>query len=355
MNRCIGILGCGQLGMMLAQSARNLGAKVCFLAVDETPVVHGLGDIYDESQLDEFIDRIDCATIEREAIPERILEKVAANTRLSPSFDALIRLRSRHSQKALFDELALNTSPWCLVECAADLPAALAGFANRRVRAKRVLGGYDGGGQWTMQADQEPPTVADSDYPLILEAEIDIDEEVSVLMARGADGQFECYPINYNEMRNGVLAWSLIPAPISHELQIKAKTYVEKIMNHLNYVGVLAMEFFISQGELIVNEIAPRVHNTGHWTIEGAQCSQFEQHVRAVMGLPLLPHGALGAAGLCNLLGDARPKDFPSEPVRMYLHWYGKSFRPGRKMGHLTLIGPDLDAVRRATDELALF
>jgi 5-(carboxyamino)imidazole ribonucleotide synthase len=353
MNKRLGIIGCGQLGQMLGQSARHLGAEVSFLAIDEIPVVHGLGEVFEVAQLEQFLARVDYVTVEREAIPEAVLKSVSSRVSMSPSFDALLALRSRESQKAIFDTLGLTTAQWCYVNNVNEYAEAVAAFGCDNIRAKRVLGGYDGGGQWRINK-QSPVAIAADNFPIIMEAEINIDYEISVLMARGHDGDIQCYPLNHNEMRDGVLTWSFVPAQISEAMAEQAKAYAKAVMDHLDYVGIMAMELFVSDGELIINEIAPRVHNTGHWTIEGCQCSQFEQHVRAVMQLPLQDPEPVTAAALCNLLGDCLPSSPPAELVRMYLHWYGKSLRPGRKMGHLTLIGPDSAAIRQAAKDIGL-
>ncbi len=352
MSQRLGIIGCGQLGLMLGRAAIKLGVTVSFLKVNEIPVVEGIGRVFDETELQDFLANVDFVTIEREAIPEEILKEVSEKTVLAPSFDALICLRQRHTQKALFDSLGIPTAPWVYVERASDLAAAVESLPSVRVRAKRVLGGYDGGGQWKIVKGAALPAIPEDNYPVILEAEVTIDFEVSVLQARSQTGEIKAYPVNENVMRNGILTWSFVPADIDEAMAEQAKEYAAKLMDSLSYAGVLAMEFFVSDGKLVVNEIAPRVHNTGHWTIEGCICDQFEQHVRAVMGMPLGDPKPVGAAGMCNVLGDEFPARLPPEPVKMYLHGYGKSFRPGRKMGHLTLTGPSLDVIKDAANNM---
>lgn len=350
----LGIIGCGQLGQMLGRAAKSLDADVYFLSINETPVVHGLGHVFDETEVDEFLSHVDCVTVEREAIPEDILRKVSDKVQLSPNYDSLIRLRSRHTQKAILDELNIPTAAWCYVEKPAEFAKAVADFPGTRIRAKRVLGGYDGGGQWRIDKNGPAVSIPDDDFPLIMEAEVDIDFEISVLVARAQDGSTQCYPLNENTMRDGILTWSFVPAEITETMADEARSYAKQLVNGIDYVGVLAMELFVSNGKLIANEIAPRVHNTGHWTIEGCECDQFEQHVRAVMGLQLRDPEPGGAAGMCNILGDMMPKALPREPVRLYLHGYGKLLRPGRKMGHLTLVGPELAMIRAVVKDIGL-
>lgn len=355
MTTRLGVMGCGQLGQMLGRAALKLGIPVSFLQVDENPVVHGLGPVFSEGQLDEFFANVDYVTIERESIPDVLLERVSQQSRLAPSYDSLMALRVRHKQKALFDRVQIPTAPWTYVENAQALPAALATFNGERVRAKRVLGGYDGGGQWVLDADAaESVDIPAEAFPLILEAEIAVDYEISVLLARSRDGNIIYYPINRNLMHRGVLVWSFVPAQIDMAMADQARQFAADLAAAIDYVGVLAMEFFVSQGQLLVNEIAPRVHNTGHWTIEGASCDQFEQHVRAVCGLPLRAPKPVPAAGMCNILGDNFPLRLPTQTVGMYLHGYGKSLRPGRKMGHLTLTGSSVDDVTKAAQDIGI-
>ncbi len=354
MSKRLGIIGCGQLGLMLGSAASKLGLKVCFLNVNEESVVYGIGQMFYEAELETFLSHVDYVTVEREAIPEYILQRAASTKKLYPSFDALNTLRQRHSQKALFDRLNIPTAPWAYVEQQQALQQVVQDFPSTRIRAKSVLGGYDGGGQWSLSETKPGTEIPAAAFPLILEAEMVIDFEISVLMARAHDGSTQRYPLNHNVMRDGVLICSYVPANVDESMAQLATRYAEQLMDAIDYVGVLAMEFFVQDGKLFVNEIAPRVHNTGHWTIEGCRCDQFEQHVRAVTEMPLVDPQPVGAAAMCNILGDWFPKKLPNEPVRVYLHGYGKTLRPGRKMGHLTLIGSDLDGVVRAVSELGL-
>ncbi len=354
MKKCLGIIGCGQLGQMLGHGAKRLGLDVCFLSINETPVVHGIGRIFDETQVDAFLDASEFVTIEREAIPDEILRKVSARSKLSPNLEALHRLRCRHTQKELLDQLNIPTATWRYVERPEDMTAAVNAFPDGQIRCKRVLGGYDGGGQWRISKHSGAAEIPAEGYPLIMETELKVDEEVSVLIARAETGEVVFYPISENHMRDGVLTWSFAPAPISEDLGEQVRDFAQRLVTEIDYVGVLAIEFFLCDGRLVVNEIAPRVHNTGHWTLDTCDCDQFDQHVRAVTGMPLLEPELHEAAAMCNLLGDMLPSALPASPVRMYVHSYGKSLRPGRKMGHLTLVGPDLPSVRQAAKDIGL-
>lgn len=351
MTRRLGIIGCGQLGQMLGHAAQRLNLQVSFLSLDENPVVYGAGDVFAEDQVEQFLDQCDAVTVEREAIPEAILIAVEQAGKLAPSLDALKRLRNRDTQKALLDQLGIPTAPWQYVEKPEDLDGALAKLAGAGIRCKQALGGYDGGGQWRI-TEQRVPAIPASGFPLIAEREIDIEAELAIIVVRDAKGNVVHYPITENHMREGVLTWTFAPAPVNDASVEKMRDYSTRLVQAVDYVGVMAIEFFVSGGSLMVNEVAPRVHNTGHWTLNACDCDQFEQHLRAVAGLPLVQPKQSEPAAMCNLLGDQLPKAVPSAPVRMYVQSYGKVTRPGRKLGHLTLVAPTLDALRAAAQEV---
>ena len=340
----LGIIGCGQLSQMLGEAANRLGFSVSYLCVDETPVVAGLGPIYYPEQLDEFLAACDAITVERESLPDDMLRK-AANVGLAPNYDALVTLRKRDTQKAMLDELNIPTSPWSLVTSPDQLEAALDSLPGQYARCKRTLGGYDGGGQWRVDQDTRDAIPLDA-YPVIAEAEIAIDLEYAVIIGRDRQGQTSCYPMTENAMRDGILIGSYVPSGIDSSLADLAGDYAKRLVNAMDYVGVLAIEFFLTGGELIVNEIAPRVHNTGHWTIGAVGVDQFAQHVGCVMGEPVREPLFTEAASMVNLLNDVLPSHMPEGPIRTLIQTYGKGVRKGRKLGHITLIGPDAQLVR---------
>jgi 5-(carboxyamino)imidazole ribonucleotide synthase len=346
----LGIIGCGQLSQMLGEAANRLGFSVCYLCVDETPVVAGLGPIYYPEQLDEFLAVCDAITVERESLPDDVLRK-AANVGLAPNYDALVTLRERDTQKAMLDELNIPTSPWSLVTSPDQLEAALDSLPGQYVRCKRTLGGYDGGGQWRVDQDTRDAIPVDA-YPIIAEAEIAIDLEYAIIIGRDRQGQTSCYPMTENAMRDGILIGSYVPSGIDSSLADLAADYAKRLVNAMDYVGVLAIEFFLTSGELIVNEIAPRVHNTGHWTIGAVGADQFTQHVGCVMGEPVREPLFTEAASMVNLLNDVLPSHMPEGPIRTLIQTYGKGARKGRKLGHITLIGPDAQLVRAHTATL---
>ena len=340
----LGIIGCGQLSQMLGEAANRLGFSVSYLCVDETPVVAGLGPIYYPEQLDEFLAACDAITVERESLPDDMLRK-AANVGLAPNYDALVTLRKRDTQKAMLDELNIPTSPWSLVTTPDQLEAVLDSLPGQYARCKRTLGGYDGGGQWRVDQDTRDAIPVDA-YPVIAEAEIAIDLEYAVIIGRDRQGQTSCYPMTENAMRDGILIGSYVPSGIDSSLADLAGDYAKRLVNAMDYVGVLAIEFFLTGGELIVNEIAPRVHNTGHWTIGAVGVDQFAQHVGCVMGEPVREPLFTEAASMVNLLNDVLPSHMPEGPIRTLIQTYGKGVRKGRKLGHITLIGPDAQLVR---------
>lgn len=353
MKQCLGIIGCGQLSQMMAEAARRLGHDTAFLCINETPVVTGLGRIFWTGEVDAFVAACDAVTIERENVPHAILRQ-AAEIGLYPGFDALEALRHRHTQKALLDRLSIPTSPWGEVSSPDQLPVAYDALGGVHLRCKTSLGGYDGGGQWRIHGAADFECIPGDGYPLIAEAEIAIDREYAILVARGRDGSTLTYPMTENIMRDGILTCSLMPADIDPSLAEQARSYAERLVTALDYVGVLAIEFFLSGDALMVNEIAPRVHNTGHWSLNACRCDQFEQHVRAVLGMPLVAPAPTQVAAMVNLLGDQLPSRMPEGPLRIMMQTYGKGIRPGRKLGHLTLLGDeaDADAVRTAAIDM---
>ena len=346
----LGIIGCGQLSQMLGEAANRLGYRVSYLCVDETPVVEGLGSIYFPDQLDVFLAECHAITVERESLPDEMLRR-AAEIGLAPNYEALVVLRERDTQKALLDQLNIPTSPWRLVETPGELDHALAALPSAHMRCKRTLGGYDGGGQWRVNS-QSLNTIPGDAYPVIAEAEIAIETEYAIVIGRDQNGCTACYPMTENAMRDGILIGSYVPSGIAPEMAEQAIDYANRLVEAMNYVGVLAVEFFVTEGRLIVNEIAPRVHNTGHWTIGALGADQFTQHVGCVMGEAVRNPVFTEAAAMVNLLGDALPRRMPEGPIRTLIQTYGKGFRRGRKLGHITLIGPDATAIRAEANAL---
>ncbi|MBS0569949.1 MAG: 5-(carboxyamino)imidazole ribonucleotide synthase [Proteobacteria bacterium] len=339
----IGILGGGQLARMLALAGAPLGVR--FLAVDSvadacagqvTPLL--AADWRDFAALEKFAADIDVATFDFENVPADTARWLAERVRVSPNPRALALAQDRLAEKSMFRDLGLPTAEFATVDSRDDLERAARRLGYPAILKTRRLG-YDGKGQFRLRgaADIDAAWQAIAGAPSILEAWIPFDREVSIIAVRGGDGAFSTYPLVQNWHADGILSASLAPAPESTRLDEAAATHARAIAEHLDYVGVFALELFVRDGGLLGNEMAPRVHNSGHWTIEGTACSQFENHVRAVLGLPLGDTRALGASVMLNFIGalpDARA--VLAEP-RAHWHDYGKVPRAGRKVGHATL------------------
>jgi len=339
----IGILGGGQLARMLALAGAPLGVR--FLIVDSVadacagqvaPLV--VADWRDFAELEKLAARIDVATFDFENVPADTAQWLTEHTRVSPNPRALALAQDRLAEKTMFRELGLDTPAFATVDNREDLGRAARAIGYPAVLKTRRLG-YDGKGQYRLrsEADLDAAWQALSGAPSILEAWVPFDREVSVIAVRGGDGAFSTYPLVQNWHADGILAASLAPAPDSAGLEPVAIGHARAIAEHLDYIGVFALELFVKDGKLFGNEMAPRVHNSGHWSIEGAPCSQFENHVRAVLGLPLGDTAALGHSVMLNWIGEL-PDATPvlAEP-RAHWHDYGKSPRAGRKVGHATL------------------
>jgi 5-(carboxyamino)imidazole ribonucleotide synthase len=339
----IGILGGGQLARMLALAGAPLGVR--FLIVDSVadacagqvaPLV--VADWRDFSALEKFAARIDVATFDFENVPAETAQWLTEHTRVSPNPRALALAQDRLAEKTMFRELGLDTPDFATVDSREDLARAVRAIGCPAVLKTRRLG-YDGKGQYRLrsEADIDAAWQALAGAPSILEAWVPFDREVSVIAVRGDDGAFSTYPLVQNWHADGILSASLAPAPGADALAPAAYAHARAIAEHLDYVGVFALELFVKDGKLLGNEMAPRVHNSGHWTIEGAACSQFENHVRAVLGLPLGDTSALSCSVMLNWIGELPDAQPVLAEARAHWHDYGKSPRAGRKVGHATL------------------
>jgi 5-(carboxyamino)imidazole ribonucleotide synthase len=339
----VGILGGGQLARMLALAGAPLGVR--FLIVDSAegacasqvaPLLRA--DWRDFAALDDFAKRVDVVTFDFENVPADTAAWLAERVAVFPNPRALAATQDRLVEKSLFRELGLDTPAFAAVDSRADLEQALASIGYPAVLKTRRLG-YDGKGQFRIKTpgDADAAWQALGGVPLILEAWVAFDREVSLVAVRGRNGEFSTYPLVQNWHSDGILSATLAPAPDAQALTAPATRHARAIAERLDYVGVFALELFVKDGRLLGNEMAPRVHNSGHWTIEGAPCSQFENHVRAVLGLPLGDTSALGVSVMLNWIGEL-PSAQPvlAEP-RAHWHDYGKSSRAGRKVGHATL------------------
>jgi 5-(carboxyamino)imidazole ribonucleotide synthase len=343
----VGILGGGQLARMLALSGAPLGLR--FLIMDATadacagqfaPMV--VGDYRDEAALAEFASRIDVATFDFENVPAESAQWLSDRVPVFPSPRALATAQDRLAEKTLFVELGIPVPPFAAIGSRADLDAAIASIGTPAILKTRRLG-YDGKGQFRLR------TAGDADAAwnalgaqattvgLILEGFVAFQRELSVVAIRGRNGEFEAWPLTENWHVDGVLSASVAPALADAGLARTARGYAERLGDALDYVGVFALELFYRDGVLLANELAPRVHNSGHWTIEGAETSQFENHLRAVLGLPLGATRVLGHACMLNWIGHMPEADAVLREAGGHWHDYGKAPRDGRKVGHATL------------------
>ncbi len=344
----IGILGGGQLGRMLIIAAAQLGYR-CHVYCPETdsPAAQVAAETThapyeDEAALARFAQQVDVATFEFENIPAVAVRTVAALKPVRPGLRALEISQDRIAEKRFFEREGIATAPWRPVHGLPVLAAALAQIGHPAL-LKTVRMGYDGKGQARLSAGSDAGAAwrAVGGRPCILEGVIDFEREISAIVARAPDGAIACYEPVENRHKNGILDTTAAPAPIAPELARQAVAMATHAARALDLVGLLALEMFLTRdGRLLANEMAPRPHNSGHWTIDAARTSQFEQLVRAICGLPLGDPSAYADAVMTNLIGDDI-RQWPAllaEPGAR-LHLYGKmESRPGRKMGHVTRV-----------------
>ncbi|MGN6313617.1 MAG: 5-(carboxyamino)imidazole ribonucleotide synthase [Rhodanobacteraceae bacterium] len=345
----VGILGGGQLARMLVRAGAPLGVR--FVVVDGAaeacagqvaPLIRA--DWRDFDALEKFARQVDVATFDFENVPAETAKWLAERTQVFPNPRALSTAQDRLAEKTLFRECGLGTPAFAKVDTREDLDAALREVGAPAILKTRRLG-YDGKGQFRLRsiadADAAWQALGANAHGLILEAFVPFECEVSVVAVRGRGGDFRTWPLTRNWHSEGILSASLAPANIDPRLQAHAFELARVLAEKLDYVGVFALELFVHQGKLLGNEMAPRVHNSGHWTIEGALTSQFENHVRAVLGLPLGDTAALGRSCMLNWIGELPDANAILRESDAHWHDYGKSPRAGRKVGHATLRARD--------------
>ena len=358
--RTLGILGGGQLGRMLAQAALPLGIRCVFLENDADCPASALGRVYSSTQLTEFAQACDALTTEFENTPlEQVDELAKLGLTLKPPRLALATAQNRIAEKTLFNELAIPTPAWKAIDQKADLAEAIEALGFPLV-LKTATGGYDGKGQFVLKSVEQQDLAwaelgafVEQGGQLIAEAFIAFEREVSIIAARDAVGQVVSYPLVENHHHQGILSHSFAPAPRSETLEAPARQYIETLLNHLDYIGVLTLELFVTPQGLVANEMAPRVHNSGHWSIEGAVCSQFENQIRAVCNLPLGSTVIRQTSVMVNVIGQHPKVKAILAQTGLHLHDYGKSARPGRKLGHITLLESDVAKQQQRLQQLA--
>ncbi len=347
----VGILGGGQLGRMLALAAARLGLDVVILTPDEdSPASRVARQTFvapydDAAALAAFAAASDVVTFEFENVPAAVVEALAAlGADVAPGARALAAAQDRVAEKTFLNGVGAPTVAFAAIDAQADIGPAAATLGHPALLKTRREG-YDGKGQlWIETAASEAGAFeAIGGRPAILEARADFVRELSVIAARGRDGEIAVYPLGENHHEGGVLRRTLAPAETGQAVRDQAERIAAQIMSGLDYVGVIGVELFeLADGRLLVNEIAPRVHNTGHWTQDGCVCDQFEQHIRAVVGWPLGPTAARARVEMINLLGDDAdgwPRWAADPDAR--IHLYGKRETvAGRKMGHVNRLRP---------------
>ncbi|WP_456405031.1 5-(carboxyamino)imidazole ribonucleotide synthase [Thiolapillus sp.] len=337
----IGILGGGQLARMLALAGYPLGLDFMVLepAADACagPLSEHVTAAYDDPEgLEKLAAACGLVTYEFESVPAAAVERLGLSLPVFPPAGALATARDRNHEKTLFNELGIETAPFVEVHDLRTLKKAVAQIGLPAILKTRTLG-YDGKGQQVIRSgdDLQAKWVAIGEVPAILEGLVDFDREVSIIAVRSVSGEMAFYPLAENVHHEGILRLSTCLPDDSH--QPLAEDYARRVLKHMDYVGVLAIEFFQVGSHLLANEMAPRVHNSGHWTIEGAQTSQFENHLRAILDLPLGGTAPVGHAAMVNLIGELPDTSAVLQLKNTHLHLYGKMPRAGRKIGHVTV------------------
>jgi 5-(carboxyamino)imidazole ribonucleotide synthase len=357
----IAILGCGQLSRMLALAGLPLGIKFSFIndtSEQATDCVDGLGLIVslpqnwqseqDISELYNALGKPDCITVEKEQVDVKLLQSLQPYCDIFPNPEAIIACQHRYREKKLLEKLSIPTSPFVYCVSAKEALNTL----QLPMVVKSCSDGYDGKNQWvlkTMEDVEHFDSLTIQDY--IIEAWIKFEREVSLVSVRAKNGDIQHYALTDNIHEKGILKQSIAPAIEQNNLlTTKAHAYMESLLTTLDYVGVMAMECFVINGELMINELAPRVHNSGHWTQVGSVTCQFENHIRAVSALMIGSTKSLGTTGMINLIGTEKP---PLESLSAFssLHWYNKSVKPQRKLGHVNFFDKDRENLVRQMND----
>lgn len=348
----VAIVGTGQLARMLALAGMEMGIRCSFLAEpgEDTSCVDGLGTVI--HRLDEWgpeqtlaaLGHPEVVTIERESVDVELLRELAQHRPVYPNPDAVATMQHRLLEKNLVAELGLDTAPYRGANNAAEVTAAIEQL-GLPVVTKSCRDGYDGRGQQHLRDEAELARFSEEldSGEWLVESRIDFEREVSLIGVRSGNGTMAFYPLTENQHHEGVLVTSMAPAgDIAPDMAQRAIDYLAAIMSELDYVGVIAMECFVAGERLLINELAPRVHNSGHWTLRSEASSQFENHLRAILGMPLGQTQVSGCAGIVNILGDydltATLRTLPAQATLMD---YNKSAAPRRKLGHVNITGND--------------
>lgn len=360
----IGVLGAGQLGRMLATAGYPLGQRFAFLAQSAEEPAAKLGQlILAESANDQNAAKAlevysDVITYESENTSVEWVREMAKTTPVYPAEKSLFHAQHRGREKALFDQLSIPCAPYQVIDSLESLTQAVEEIGLPAV-LKTTTEGYDGKGQFLLKEVSQIPQAWQEigGRELILEGFVEFSRELSIVAVRNAQNEHVYYPLVQNVHEDGILRYTIAPArQISDEIQAQAEAYMKALLDELDHVGVLTLELFETLDGLVANEMAPRVHNSGHWTIEGAHTSQFENHVRAISGLPLgdtSPRQPLAA--MVNIIGETGPVESVLKSAKAYLHLYDKAERAGRKLGHITVLAEDETELFAQMDALKAF
>lgn len=357
-NKQVLVLGAGQLARMMSLAGAPLNINISAFDVGSEQIVHPLTKNVIGHGLNNAIAAADVITAEFEHIPHSILDICQQSGKFLPSTQAIKAGGDRRIEKQLLDDAQVANAKYAIINTREDFDAAIQ-YVGIPMVLKTALGGYDGKGQWRLTEPEQADKIwskisasleATPEQAVVAEEFVGFDREVSLVGARNDNGEIAIYPLAENVHVGGVLSLSIaIDEP---ELQSQAAKMFTAVAEQLNYVGILAIEFFDVKGKLLVNEIAPRVHNSGHWTQQGAEVCQFENHLRAVCNLPLGSTQAIRHTAMVNILGqDSLPAEVMSMP-QCHVHWYGKEKRPGRKMGHINVCAQSKDELKRNLTEL---
>ncbi len=353
----VGILGAGQLARMIALAGYPLGVNFVFLDPSADACAnplgeHLLGDYNDPRLLAELAARADVVTYEFENVPADVAEFLASHTQVHPAPEALAVAQDRLVEKAYFKELGIPTAPYAPVDSLEGLELAISHIGFPAI-LKSCTMGYDGKGQSLVRSieDLAPAWEQLAGAPGVLEGFVPFNREVSIVAARSVTGAIVFYPLSENVHRGGILR--IATCREDDPLQQQAEVYVSRLMNELNYVGTLALELFDVEGKLVANEFAPRVHNSGHWTIEGAETSQFENHLRAILDLPLGSTSAVGKAAMVNFIGNVPTTEEILAIPNVHVHLYDKAPRKGRKVAHATVRAETTEQLDSLVKQLA--
>jgi 5-(carboxyamino)imidazole ribonucleotide synthase len=358
----IGILGGGQLGYMLALAGYPLDFHFRFLDPSPQAPVGRVAsrvtaEYADFEALEKFAHGLALVTYEFENVPVEALRFLQKLVPVYPSAQALETAQDRRSEKLLFQKLGIPTTKFAVINSAGELHQTVKKIGLPAI-LKTCRLGYDGKGQWVLRTGEDVERVKNEipSAPLILEEFVKFSRELSILAVRARNGETAFYRLVENHHRDGILRLSLAPAPrLTEALQREAEAAARRVLESLDYVGVLAIELFECNGRLLANEMAPRVHNSGHWTIEGAVTSQFENHLRAVSGLPPGDTGTLGFSAMLNLIGELPDSNELLSVPGAHLHLYGKSLRSGRKVGHVTVRADSNEQLQQRLRQLPAF